>query len=124
MKFISLFFAILFLTSLISANCSKNQININSASLKELDKIVWVGPATAQKIINNRPYRTIDELEKVKGIGDVKLKKIKTQNLACVGELGQKKVTKDISGDSILEKSSVKIVKHSKIPLKIGRAHV
>lgn len=37
-------------------------ININSASLAELDTLWGVGPATAQKIIDGRPYSKIEEL--------------------------------------------------------------
>lgn len=37
-------------------------ININTASSAELDTLWGVGPATAQKIIDNRPYGGIEEL--------------------------------------------------------------
>lgn len=44
-------------------------ININSASLSELDKLPGVGPVTAQKIIDNRPYSDINELLSKKIVG-------------------------------------------------------
>jgi competence protein ComEA len=37
-------------------------ININSASAVDLDSLPGVGPVTAQKIINNRPYSNISDL--------------------------------------------------------------
>lgn len=37
-------------------------ININSAGLSELDTLSGIGPVTAQKIIDNRPYNLIDDL--------------------------------------------------------------
>ncbi len=37
-------------------------ININSASVKELDSLPGVGEVTAQKVIAGRPYGTIEEL--------------------------------------------------------------
>ncbi|CAN5245162.1 helix-hairpin-helix domain-containing protein [soil metagenome] len=37
-------------------------ISINTATTDELDMLKGVGPTTAQKIIDNRPYATIDEL--------------------------------------------------------------
>lgn len=37
-------------------------ININSAGLSELDTLSGIGPVTAQKIIDNRPYSLIEDL--------------------------------------------------------------
>lgn len=37
-------------------------ININLASAESLDTLPGIGPVTAEKIINNRPYATINEL--------------------------------------------------------------
>jgi|GEM_PF-4534912 len=64
--------------------CSFNSIDINTASLEKLDKIYGVGPATAQKIIDNRPYNSLDDLIKVSGIGETTLQKIKDQGCAYV----------------------------------------
>jgi competence protein ComEA len=48
-------------TQEISSNTS-TKININQASKDALDTLSGVGPATADKIMTNRPYQTIDEL--------------------------------------------------------------
>ena len=37
-------------------------ININTASLKDLDSLPGIGEVTAQKIISNRPFGSLDEL--------------------------------------------------------------
>lgn len=70
--------------NLIYAECSNEQININTASATELDKITYVGPATAESIISARPFSSVDDLIRVSGIGEIKLEAIKTQGLACI----------------------------------------
>ncbi len=45
-----------------SLGVDSKQININTANENELDTLYGVGPATAKKIIDNRPYSTIDDL--------------------------------------------------------------
>jgi competence ComEA-like helix-hairpin-helix protein len=62
----------------------EESIEINSASLSDLTLIVGIGPALAQRIIENRPYCTLDEITKVPGIGEVTLNKIKEQEIAYV----------------------------------------
>jgi competence ComEA-like helix-hairpin-helix protein len=60
------------------------QIDINSATLSQLDELTGIGPKYAQAIIDGRPYSSVDDLDKVKGIGPATLQKIKAQGLACV----------------------------------------
>lgn len=48
--------------SLESRTKNSNLININTASLSELDSLWGVGESRAQAIIDNRPYRAVEEL--------------------------------------------------------------
>ncbi|HSX40755.1 MAG TPA: ComEA family DNA-binding protein [Candidatus Saccharimonadales bacterium] len=52
-------------------------VNINSASEQDLDNLPGVGPVTAAKIINGRPYQTIDELTMRKIVSKSVFAKIK-----------------------------------------------
>ncbi|MEK7559349.1 MAG: ComEA family DNA-binding protein [Patescibacteria group bacterium] len=54
-------------------------ININTASDKELDTLPGVGPVTASKIIQNRPYQTVDELLSKKAVGSKIFSEIKSK---------------------------------------------
>jgi len=97
-RFWLFFFLIILLLDNVPAQCSEGQIDINTASAIDLDKITYIGPATATKIINMRPFDSINDLVNVSGIGEIKLKAIIDENLACVGDFGKKE---EISIESI-----------------------
>jgi competence protein ComEA len=45
-------------------------IDINSASQQELEALPGVGPVIARRIIEGRPYRAVDDLRRVPGVGE------------------------------------------------------
>lgn len=59
-------------------------VEINEASYGDLQLIHGVGPAIAERIIAARPFESVDDLVKVKGIGAATLQKIKDQGIAYV----------------------------------------
>ena len=62
-----------------------DKVDINTALLSQLDEIAHVGDKTAQKIIDGRPYGSVQDLSKIKGIGNGKyLQDIISQGVACV----------------------------------------
>lgn len=43
-------------------------INLNSASLAELEKLPGVGPVLAQRLLEGRPYASVEEVARVRGL--------------------------------------------------------
>ena len=73
----------------ISASCEEGQIDINSASLEELEGLYGIGPSKAQSIVSYRTdygmFNSINDLTKVSGIKEVTLGGIKSHTpTACV----------------------------------------
>ena len=109
MRRLLLFLILLFSIVGVLAECSDSQIDINSASLEELESITWVGPVTAQKIIDGRPFSSVDDLDRVKGIGVTKLGDIKDEGLACVSDGSETEVDAEVKEDVGVEEGVVAI---------------
>ena len=58
-------------------------IDINTADQKTLESLPGVGKATAKAIVAGRPYKSIDDLKRVKGMSDAKIQAI--QDKVTVG---------------------------------------
>ncbi len=56
-------------------------VNLNAATAAELDELPGVGPATAAAIVQDReqhgPFRSVGDLERVRGIGPAKLEQLR-----------------------------------------------
>lgn len=56
---------------------SSGPVNLNTATLEQLETLDGVGPATAQKIVDYREqhggFKSVDELDQVSGIGEKRL---------------------------------------------------
>ena len=64
-----------------SSNSSQELININTASVEELDSLPGIGPTIAQRIIDyrdeNGPFQTIEDILNVSGVGPSTFDQIK-----------------------------------------------
>jgi len=59
-------------------------ININEASVEEIQAIIHIGPARAPDLIALRPFSSVDDLERISGIGPARIDDIKAEGIACV----------------------------------------
>ena len=67
----------------VSKNVRRGPININRASASQLDSLDGIGPVIAKRIIEyrkvNGPFLTVEDLQKVSGIGVAKFSTIKSK---------------------------------------------
>ncbi|KYZ77406.1 hypothetical protein AXX12_04635 [Anaerosporomusa subterranea] len=64
-----------------SGGQTTGKVNLNNADKKQMESLPGIGPALADRILEYRAtqggFKTVDELKKVSGIGDVKYNSIK-----------------------------------------------
>ncbi len=52
-------------------------VNLNAASVEELQTLPGIGPSKASAIVANRPYASVDDLDRVPGIGPSTLNQLR-----------------------------------------------
>lgn len=60
-------------------------IDINVASSEQLQSINQIGEERAEQIEELRPFSSIDDMERISGIGPARVDEIKAEGLACIG---------------------------------------
>ncbi|MES1938561.1 ComEA family DNA-binding protein, partial [Salinisphaera hydrothermalis] len=66
-----------------TATATASCIDINTASVSQLDRLDHVGPATAKRIVAHRPYRSLDGLTRVSGLSRGYVAEIRRGGLTC-----------------------------------------
>ena len=72
-------FAIAIVALLVKRHLDSGPVDLNHASSAKLESLPGIGPETAKLIIQGRPYETVDDLEKVKGIGPATMAKLRSR---------------------------------------------
>ena len=79
MKLVMKLFAMMFFL----VGSSWAAVNINTATQSELEGVKGLGPSKAKTIIEyrekNGPFKSVDELDKVKGFGKASVEKLKSE---------------------------------------------
>ena len=72
-----------FISLIISTSIAMATVNLNTATKDDLDGVKGIGPVKAQSIIDyrkkNGPFKSVDELENVKGFGSKSVKKVRSE---------------------------------------------
>jgi competence protein ComEA len=75
-----------------SGEGEKHKVDINTADMNTLAAIPSIGPETARAIVAARPFTTIDDLSRVKGLSAERLEQIRTHAIVTPPERAAKKL--------------------------------
>jgi competence protein ComEA len=59
------------------ARSASQRIDVNTASIKELERLPGLGPELVERIVQHRPYKNLDELITKKVLGRKQFARIK-----------------------------------------------
>ena len=62
----------------------KGKIDVNTADQKTLESLPGIGPEIAREIIAERPFKSIDDLDRVRGIGPERLEQLRGEVIVSV----------------------------------------
>ena len=67
-----------------SQSALQDRVNINTASLEDLIRIIHINETRANDLISKRPFTSIEDMERITGIASARIVDIKEQGLAYV----------------------------------------
>ena len=75
---------------------ASEKIDINESPREQLQEITGIGPTLAERIIEKRPFHSLNDLTRVEGIGEVTLENIKKENIKKISLPNQKTKKEEI----------------------------
>jgi len=106
-------FVPLFIQAVNPPNVEK--IDINSAPLEDLVKIIHIGEVRAKELISLRPFSSLDDIDRIKGISKTRVEDIKKQGLAWVEIEEQIETGKEAENDLKEKETKEKIEEKKKL---------
>ena len=79
---IGAFFVLAIAVLLVKNWIASGPVDLNKASIEKLETLPGIGPETARAIIKGRPYESLDDLSRIKGIGPATIEKIREKAVA------------------------------------------
>ncbi len=86
-----------------SKSSSAKRLDLNTATAKQLEELPGIGPALSKKIIDGRPYKSVDDLSKA-GIASSEVRRISA--LVTVNASTSQSTGKDVTTESRTSKGS------------------
>jgi competence ComEA-like helix-hairpin-helix protein len=81
---IAAFFVLAVAVLLLKNWIASGPVDLNKAPVTKLESLPGIGPETAKAIVKGRPYKTLEDLDRVNGIGPATIEKLREK--VVVGE--------------------------------------
>jgi competence protein ComEA len=82
---------------------STGKVNLNTADLAALEDLPGIGPATAKAIVEGRPWKSVDDLDKIRGLGKARIAALR--ELVTFGDEAAPAAAKDAPSRTAATKS-------------------
>lgn len=103
---------------LVAIPCALAAVNINTATVSELDTLPGVGPVKAQAIVDDRskngPFKTPADIKRVNGIGAATFEQLKNEITVSGANKGVKAAAPTAATARETAKPAAKVVKAGK----------